>query len=311
VSVDSTRQPTITGYAHLPVTKAPNWHGLVALDMLFNNLTTGLFLVAALGELVAPGNFGALARVAYPIALLLLTADLVCLVLDLGDPSRFHHMLRVWKPSSPMSLGTWCLTAYAVPLTVLSAMSFLPGGGTGFEWIRRLTLIVGLVPALGAAVYKGVLFSTTAQPGWSTARWLGPYLSNSAPVLGAAGLLFLAIVMGPPEAVVVLRLALTLLLLLNLVGLGLLLADLRAALSHAHSPYVLAMIGAVVVLAGLFVPLWLLALGAPRHMVAAVLFILLGAIVVRFEIVRLPHLLGMQSGAGDAVDRADQSRQSS
>ena len=40
------------------MTKAPNWHGLVALDMLFNNLTTGLFLVAALGELVAPENFG-------------------------------------------------------------------------------------------------------------------------------------------------------------------------------------------------------------------------------------------------------------
>ena len=157
---------------------------------------------------------------------------------------------------------------------------------------------MGLVPALGAAVYKGVLFSTTAQPGWSTARWLGPYLSNSAPVLGAAELLFLAIVMGPPEAVVVLRLALTLLLLLNLVGLGLLVADLRAALSHAHSPYVLAIIGAVAVLAGLFVPLWLLALGAPRQMVAAVLFILLGAIVVRFEIVRLPHLLGDAIGSG-------------
>ena len=154
------------------------------------------------------------------------------------------------------------------------------------------------MPALGAAVYKGVLFSTTAQPGWSTARWLGPYLSNSALVLGAAELLFLAIVMGPPKAVVVLRLALTLLLLLNLVGLGLLLADLRAALSHAHSPDVLAIIGAVVVVAGLLVPLWLLALGAPRQMVAAVLFILLGAIVVRFEIVRLPHLLGDAIGSG-------------
>jgi hypothetical protein len=277
------------------VTKAPNWHGLVALDMLFNNLTTGIFLVAALGELVAPGNFGALARAAYPIALLLLTADLVCLVLDLGDPSRFHHMLRVWKPSSPMSLGTWCLTAYAVPLTVLSALSLLPGEGVGVEGIRRLILIVGLVPALGAAVYKGILFNTTAQPGWSTARWLGSYLSNSALVLGAAGLLFLAIVMGPPQAVVVLRLALMLLLLLNLVGLGLLLADLRAALSHAHRPYVLLVIGAVVVLAGFLVPLWLLGLGAPRQMVAAVLFILLAAIVVRSEIVRLPHLLGTHS----------------
>ena len=46
------------GYAAGPVTKAPNWHTLVAWDMLLNNLTTGLFLVAALGELAAPAAFG-------------------------------------------------------------------------------------------------------------------------------------------------------------------------------------------------------------------------------------------------------------
>ena len=89
-----------------------------------------------------------------------------------------------------------------------------------------------------------------------------------------------------------------LLLLLNLVALGLLLADLRAPLSRAHSPRVLAIIGALVVLAGVLVPLWLLALGAPLHMAGAVLFILLGAVVVRSEIVRLPHLLGAASRSG-------------
>jgi hypothetical protein len=201
----------------------------------------------------------------------------------------------VWKPSSPMSLGTWCLTAYAVPLTVLSAMSFLPAGGIGLEWFRRLILIVGFVPALGAAVYKGVLFSTTAQPGWSKASWLGGYLINSALVLGVAELLILAILMGQPKAVVVLRFALMPLLLLNLVALGLLLADLGEALSEAHGFKVLAVIGVLVVLAGLLMPLWLLALGAPMQTVGAVLFILLGAIVVRSEIVRLPHLLGKQA----------------
>ena len=44
------------------------------------------------------------------------------LVLDLGDPLRFHHMLRVFKPSSPMSLGTWSLAAYSLPLTLIVAI---------------------------------------------------------------------------------------------------------------------------------------------------------------------------------------------
>jgi Ni/Fe-hydrogenase subunit HybB-like protein len=262
----------------------------VTLDILFNNLSTGLFLAAALGELAAPAAFHTLARAAYPLALLFLICDLICLVLDLGDPRRFHHMLRVWKPSSPMSLGVWSLSAYAVALTVLTLMTLVPGGA-GFEWVRRLTIGVGLVLALAAAAYKGVLFSTSAQPGWKDARWLGTYLINSAVVLGAAELLLLATLIGAPKAVVVLRPALTVLLLLNLVALGLLLADVRTTLSRAHAAHVLAAIVALAVLAGVLAPLWLLTLGAPAQ-VGAVFLILLGALVIRAEIVRLPHLLG-------------------
>ena len=115
-----TGSPPVTkapGYAAGPVTKPPDWHGLVAWDLLLNNLATGLFLVSAFGELAAPAAFTAAAARAYPVALALLSADLALLVLDLGDPLRFHHMLRVFKPSSPMSLGTWCLTIYSFFLT--------------------------------------------------------------------------------------------------------------------------------------------------------------------------------------------------
>ena len=292
LNVESTSQGTAAAYADRLVTKAPNWHGLVVLDVLFNNLSTGLFLAAALGELVAPATFRALAAVAYPLALLFLTGDLVCLVLDLGDPLRFHHMLRVWKPGSPMSVGTWCLTAFAVPLTVLAAMSLLPGGDVVPDAIRRLTLIAGVLPALGAAAYKGVLFSTSAQPGWSDARWLGGYLSNSALMLGTLTLVLLASVMGQPKAVLVLRLALTAMLVLNLVALGLLLAELRGPLSRAHSRRALAVIAALVVGTGSLLPLLLLALGARWYLAAAALCVLLGAVVVRAEIVHLPHRLG-------------------
>src|SRR4051794_24033516 len=91
--------PSHAGYANRPVTKVPDWHGLVAWDMLFNNLSAGLYLVAAICELALPTAFTPVARWAYPIALVFLMADLVCLTLDLGDPLRFHHMLRVFKPS--------------------------------------------------------------------------------------------------------------------------------------------------------------------------------------------------------------------
>jgi Ni/Fe-hydrogenase subunit HybB-like protein len=281
----NSRPPTTaSGYATGPVTKAPDWHGLVVLDVLFNNLTTGLFLVAALAELAAPEAFTAVAKAAYPVALVLLLADLLCLVLDLGDPLRFHHMLRVFKPNSPMSLGTWCLTAYSFPLTVAAALSLLPEGGTTLEGARRTALVLGLLPALGAAVYKGVLFSTSAQPGWRDARWLGGYLTNSALLLGCAELLALAILMGQERVAAILNPALVLLLLLNVVALALLLFNVRASTHLA-----LGRPGALALGGGVLLPLVLLAVGGPLPMLGAVLFTVLGALAVRFEIVYLPH----------------------
>lgn len=285
---DRKKPPTSTGYGSGPVTKAPNWHGLVAFDMLFNNLATGLFLVAAICELAVPATFTDVATTAYPIALVLLVADLACLVLDLGNSLRFHHMLRVFKPSSPMSLGTWCLTAYSVPLTVLAGISVLPVGGVAVEWLRWLAMIAGLPAALGSALYKGVLFSTSSQPVWRDARWLGGYLTNSALMLGCAGLLALSILLGQDEAVGILRPALGLLLLLNAVSLGLLVVDVRRALVGTG----IGRLGIPAVSVGFVAPLILLAVGEPVSMLTAVLAAATGALVIRLEIVRLPHILG-------------------
>ena len=280
------KPPTIgPGYATGPVTKLPDWHGLVAWDLLFNNMTTGLFLVVAICDLAAPEVFASVARVAYPIALIFLVVDLVCLVLDLGDPLRFHHMLRVFKPSSPMSLGTWCLTIYSLPLTVAAALSLVPEGGLAIEWARRIALVLGLLPALGAAMYKGVLLSTNAQPGWRDARWLGAYLTNSALLLGCAQMLALSVVMEQETAAATLRIALGVLLVLNLIPLGLLVLSLLSELARTWR------IGMFALGVGMLVPLVLLLNGSSTLLtLGAVLLILLGNLIIRFLIIKIPHV---------------------
>ena len=283
-------QTSGSGYATGPVTKEPTWHGLVAWDMLFNGMTTGLFLVAAISEMVAPDLFTAVAKAAYPVALILLLVDLLCLVLDLGDPLRFHHMLRVFKPSSPMSLGTWCLTIYSLPLTVAAALSLLPEGGVAIEWARKLAVVLGLLPALGSAIYKGVLLSTNAQPGWRDARWLGGYLTNSALMLGCAELLALSVVMGQESAAATLRIALGVLLVLNVIPLGLLVASLRSELARTYPRGQLWGVGMLALGGGTLVPLGLILVGSSAPlMLAAVLLIMLGSLVIRFLIIRIPH----------------------
>jgi hypothetical protein len=275
------------GYATGPVTKPPDWHGLVGWDVLFNGMTTGLYLVAALGELAAPAAFASAAKWAYPIALALLVIDLALLVLDLGDPLRFHHMLRVFKPSSPMSLGVWSLNLYALLLTAVVALDLLSGGGT-LEGVRMAALVVGLLPALSSAVYKGVLFSVSSQPGWRDARWLGGYLTASAFVLGAAEMLALAVLLHDEKAAAVLRLALGVLLVLHAVPLGLLLADLRRSGVWTRRQLVVAVSVALGV--GMVIPLGLLlAEDGPPLLLTAVLFAFVGSAFLRFRIVQLPQ----------------------
>jgi hypothetical protein len=284
------------GYLTQDITKVPGWHGLVAWDLLFNNLTPGLFLFAAVGELASPGLLGPVARAAYPVALVLLLTDLMMLVLDLGDPLRFHHMLRVFKPSSPMSLGTWSLTIYSLPLTLIVAIEvaqvlhLLPSGSMALEWARKSLVVFGLLPAFGSLAYKGVLFSTTSQPGWKDARWLGGCMANSALMLGCAELLAVSVLTGHARAAAALRTVAAVLLLLNVIATGLLFMELRQTLfriyrdQHVYLALVLTFTG------GTLVPLILLLAGggAPSSL-GAVTLIVLGSLAVRVLFIKIPH----------------------
>jgi hypothetical protein len=282
-------EPGQSGYANMPVTKVPGWHGIIAWDALLNGMATGLFLAAAVSELAAPAVFLRVAKVAYPVALLLLLVDLGLLVLDLGDPLRFHHMLRVFKPSSPMSLGTWCLTIFSLPLTAAAGLSLLAELGWDFEWARIIAVVVGLLPGFLSAAYKGVLLSTNAQPGWKDARWMGGYLTNSALLMGCGELLVLSALMGQTQATGIIRTAFIVLLVLNVIPLGLLFADLRPAHALLYTREQQWRVGALIAALAL-IPLGLMLLNRGLlFILAAVIVLLAESWFVRFLYVKIPH----------------------
>src|SRR5580704_16414691 len=281
--------PGESGYAHLPVTKVPGWHGLIAWDALLNGMATGLFMAAAVSELAAPAIFIPVAKVAYPVALVLLLVALALLVSDLGDPLRFHHMLRVFKPRSPMSVGTWCLVIFSLPLTAAAGLSLLSEMGIDFEWARRLAVVVGLLPGFGSAAYKGVLLSTNAQPGWKDARWMGGYLTNSALLMGCAELLVLSALMGQTQAAAILRTAVIVLLVVNVIPLSLLFANLRPAHALLYTRAQQWRAG-LLIAAGALIPLGLLLLnGTLPFLLVAVVVLLSESWLVRFVYVKIPH----------------------
>src|SRR5271156_1144014 len=288
-----------SGYENMPVTKVPGWHGIIAWDALLNGMATGLFLAAAISELAAPAVFMRVAKVAYPVALVLLLVDLGLLVLDLGDPLRFHHMLRVFKPGSPMSLGTWCLTIFSLPLTAAAGLSLLAELGWDFEWARILAVVVGLLPGFGSAAYKGVLLSTNAQPGWKDARWLGGYLTNSALLMGCAELLVLSALMGQTQAMAILRTAFIVLLVLNVIPFVLLFANLRPAHALLYTREQQWRVG-VLIAAGTLIPLSLMLLsGDLIFLLVAVMVLFAESWFVRFLYVKIPHTSPLEARSGE------------
>jgi hypothetical protein len=287
------------GYENGPVTKVPGWHGIIAWDALLNGMAMGLFLAAAVSELAAPAVFMRVAKVAYPVALVLLLVDLGLLVLDLGDPFRFHHMLRVFKPGSPMSVGTWCLTIFSLPLTAAAALSLLAELGWDFEWARLLAVVAGLLPGFGSAAYKGVLLSTNAQPGWKDARWLGGYLTNSALLMGCGELLVLSGLMGQTQATAILRTAFIVLLVLNVIPVVLLFANLRPIHAQLYTRQQQWRVGALIA-AGALIPLCLMLLnGGLLFIFVAVIVLLSQSWLIRSVYVKIPHTSPLEVRSGE------------
>ena len=99
---------TFSSYYGRPVLKPPVWKDDIAYYFFLGGLAAGCSLLGAGAD--QTGRV-ALRRGTRLTALGALGAGSYYLIHDLGRPERFHHMLRVAKPTSPMSMGTWALAA--------------------------------------------------------------------------------------------------------------------------------------------------------------------------------------------------------
>src|SRR5581483_2635458 len=105
---------TFASYYGRPIIKKPVWSELDIAGYLFTGgVAAGSALIAAGADLTGRP---AMRRSARLVSLAALSLSGVALVHDLGRPERFYNMLRVLKPTSPMSVGSWLLTAFAAPL---------------------------------------------------------------------------------------------------------------------------------------------------------------------------------------------------
>ena len=189
---------TPQSYYDRPLLKAPVWKPHVPVYFFTGGLA-GASSVLAFGARLT-GNHR-LARRALIVSAAGLLPSPVLLIDDLGRPERFYNMLRVFKPTSPLSVGSWLLAAFG-PASVGAAVCEVLG-----VWPRAGRLAEATAALLGPAVttYTAVLISDTAVPVWHNARRELPFVfaGSAAASAGAAAAILTSVSdAGPARRVV-------------------------------------------------------------------------------------------------------------
>ena len=175
------RTEEFTSYYGRPILKEPTWEALDIAGYIFAGGLAGASSILAAGA--QHTDRPRLERAAKLTALTAISASVVALVHDLGRPERFVNMLRVAKPTSPMSVGSWILSAYG-PLAGASAAANVLGV---FPRAGKAAGLGAGITGSAVATYTAVLVSDTAVPTWHDAHAVMPFVFAGSAAASAGG----------------------------------------------------------------------------------------------------------------------------
>jgi formate-dependent nitrite reductase membrane component NrfD len=176
-------------YYDKAILKQPVWKWYVPAYFFAGGLAAGSGMLAAGARLT---GYRGLARQSRFVTLGALGISTALLIKDLGRPERFYNMLRVLKPTSPMSIGSWVLGAFgtaAAAGTASDVLDALPGLG-----VLADTAAGAIAPVV--ATYTAVLLADTAIPAWHNARHELPFVFAASAAASAGGI---AVALAPPR----------------------------------------------------------------------------------------------------------------
>ena len=178
-----------TSYHGQPVIKEPIWTWEIPMYFF-----TGGVAGASAGLACLSGMRGneELARRAWAASLAGVSASPLFLISDLGRPMRFMNMFRMFKVTSPMSVGSWILGASGAS-TTLAAVNAWTGW---FPGSARIARPAAALLGLPLSTYTAALIANTAVPVWHESRRILPFVFGSGAALSAGAA---AVIATPPE----------------------------------------------------------------------------------------------------------------
>jgi hypothetical protein len=172
-----------SGYYDRPVLKEPVWIWSVPVYFSVGGMAGAAATIGAAGRLFGGRRMTRLVKSCRAMAAAGTAVGSVLLVHDLGRSNRFLNMLRVFRPTSVMSMGSWMIAAEG-GLTSFAVLAGRKAPGAA-DAAGVAAGIIG-IPFAG---YTAVLLADTAVPVWrATSRTL-PWLFVASSLGSAASLL--------------------------------------------------------------------------------------------------------------------------
>ena len=170
------------------------WGAPIWLYLWLAGMAGGAYFGAFLAEIRSTTRKGLL-RLATYLGIPLAVVGVTLLIIDLGEPLRFWHLITNLSFTSPMSMGTWILALWvSIAVILVIAWWIEDHRPTMFKaWIRRLVNVLtwaDLIFSIMLMSYTGVLLATSNQPMWAGTLLLPSLFVTSAVSTGIAILVF-------------------------------------------------------------------------------------------------------------------------
>ena len=178
-------------YYGQPALKPAPWDWLVAAYIFVAGVAGSAQIIATLVDLGGGRRARGVVRRGRHLALAGSVVGGPLLIADLKTPHRWYNMLRIFRRTSPMSIGSFILSGFGL-FSGLTAVGQFLADRTDHPLPRRLARAVQVPAALagaGMSTYTAALLSATSTPLWAAApRLLGARFGSSAVATGAAAL---------------------------------------------------------------------------------------------------------------------------
>jgi formate-dependent nitrite reductase membrane component NrfD len=176
-------------YYERPVLKEPVWIWAIPAYFHAGGVAGAAAVLGAAAQAGGRDRLSELVKTCRRLSLASILVGTGLLIYDLGRPERFLNMLRVFRPTSPMSVGSWVL-AGAGPTAAVASFAASSDGA-----LRRVGDGAGLglgILGLPLAGYTAVLVSNSAVPVWQETRRTLPLLFLASAASSAAAALQVA-----------------------------------------------------------------------------------------------------------------------